>query len=222
MGNYSYTGTANDGTDTAAYTFAGIAIGAADPDRIVAVIIWSRGSSGQILNSVTIGGVAATKWAGTQTGASGSGMSCNIYYAAVPTGTTADVVATFATGQLRAACAVYRLVGYDLTPTDSATALATPSDLAVDTAADGVVLAGSCVFAGATATWDEAAEDLNDAVETGMQYSAASGSFAAATDRAVSIEWSSGTVVASAAVSLAPAAGPPTTTRRRFAAQILS
>jgi Putative Ig domain len=94
---------------TASYTFAAQSIGAADSTRIVCVL-FAHGINTAAITGVTIGGVSATQVSGAATPLT-SGMSTDAWYAAIPTGTTADVVATFTGAQTRVAIAVYRAVG---------------------------------------------------------------------------------------------------------------
>ena len=81
-----------DETDLTTYTFAAFSVGAASADRVCIAHIWSLAGSANSIDNVTIGGVTATsavKRAAVQT------RQLAIYYAVVPTGTTADVVVTF-------------------------------------------------------------------------------------------------------------------------------
>ena len=75
-------------------TFSGVSFGAAHSGRVIAVAgMFSGGSGGtQSLTSVTIGGVTATVYSAMRDG--GEDHGAFIALAAVPTGTTGDVVVT--------------------------------------------------------------------------------------------------------------------------------
>lgn len=103
---------AEDTTALTTYTWSSrnFAVGAADATRIVVAHIVSRQSTAITLNSVTIGGIAATKVVGFNDTGSNGAIS-ELWQAAVPTGTTATVSAVMSAGALRAACAVWSVIG---------------------------------------------------------------------------------------------------------------
>ena len=81
-------------------SFASVAIGTASSNRIVVVCFQNRkplGSANGDLATVTIGGVGATKATGTP---STNANATEIWYAPVPTGTTATISVTFSSGFL--------------------------------------------------------------------------------------------------------------------------
>lgn len=93
-------------------TFAAQSIGAADSTRIVVVSLFTRGFD---VASVSIGGTLATKAFG-HIGIGGTAYYGNIYYLAVPAGTTADIVVTTAGGAgTPIAGSVYSLTGSSTT-----------------------------------------------------------------------------------------------------------
>ena len=109
-----------DGTNLTTYTFSACDFGAPDTSREVFVVIgWSQGAN-RTLTSVTIGGVAATL--GSQANQS-TQAGVRVAFAAVPSGTTGDVVCTFSGGVVSCAIAVYRV-------TDRPIAGATETDFA--------------------------------------------------------------------------------------------
>lgn len=121
-------------TDLADYTFAGVAIGAADPTRRVVVAIhWADSAVTTTLeNSVTIQGIAAT----IHQAADGGTSNCAIVSALVPTGTTADIIfgTVSNTPVDRAAIAVYRAINESVaTPHDTAVDLTPSSNVLSDT-----------------------------------------------------------------------------------------
>jgi hypothetical protein len=89
----TYTGNASNGTPTNPHTFTAAAIGTAAADRhVIVAATWSTAASVTNITGITVGGVAATIDA-TYYNATGP-RGCTIARAAVPTGTTANVVVT--------------------------------------------------------------------------------------------------------------------------------
>lgn len=105
---YTYREYKVDATTQTTYTLTAFNIGAASADRIVVAIIWTQTSAAQPINSVTIGGVTATNIVNLNAGES-RGLSA--WFAAVPTGTTADVVVTAAGNLNRCAVGVSTITG---------------------------------------------------------------------------------------------------------------
>lgn len=92
------------------YTYTAQGIGTADPTRIVAVAIsYNAGSGANAVSGVTIGGNAATSSGAATT--STVGAATDIYYLAVPTGTTANIVVSFSVNPSRIAISVYSVIG---------------------------------------------------------------------------------------------------------------
>lgn len=98
----SYTATSTNTNNRSDYTFTNLNIGTADASRIVAVTVYS--SFGLTAQSVTIGGISATKVAGA------SGNVVDIWQAAVPTGTTATVFVQLSGSAGRCSVSVYRII----------------------------------------------------------------------------------------------------------------
>lgn len=90
-------------------TFAAQAIGAPDPTRIVVVAV-GHGPNLSTIASVTIGGKAAIQATGASHSVA-SGASVDIWYLALPTGSSADVVVTYGIGETRTIIGVYNIVG---------------------------------------------------------------------------------------------------------------
>lgn len=108
---------AQSASDLTAYTFATQGIGTASSDRIVIVAVNGVNvSSGTSLSSATIAGVSATILVQRTNNAAGVDNITAVIAAAVPTGTTGDVVLTFSTGQLKAAISTYSMTGGSITP----------------------------------------------------------------------------------------------------------
>lgn len=85
---------AGSASNRTTYTFAAASIGAASADRVVIVAAGGSSGSARTISSVTIGGVTANV-AVTQGSTTSVGGRVGLYYLAVPSGTTADIVVTF-------------------------------------------------------------------------------------------------------------------------------
>ena len=89
----SLTDSSADTNDASVFTFSSQALGAAASDRYIVVGAgWRRVSTSPTLTSITVGGVSCTIPAGAKLDGTVSG--CALGIAAVPTGTTGDVVVT--------------------------------------------------------------------------------------------------------------------------------
>jgi len=103
----------SNGSTTAgtSFTFSSQGIGTADPNRLVVVCIGGGPGSGAFtVTGVTIGGNAAAHVSGASAYDSGGGLS-DIWYLAVPTGTTATIAVTFSQSLTRSSIAVYSVTG---------------------------------------------------------------------------------------------------------------
>lgn len=148
-GNYN----ANTGSNTASttFTFTSVSIGTASSTRYVVVAMIAQGASASP-TSVTVGGISATSAAAAVT----SSNRAELWIAAVPTGTTANIVVTFAASTTR--CAVGSFSVYDITsttPVNTATSSGSTSmTLSVNTNANSVVI-GTAFSSGSApdATW---------------------------------------------------------------------
>jgi hypothetical protein len=162
--------------DASVYTFSTQAIGPAKSTRRVVVGVVGRegaDTSARTL-AVTVGGVSATEAAfATDTAVSGRNVAA-LYIAAVPTGTTADVVATFSAGMDRCGIGVWAL--YDInsaTPTDTATSVDTTQTLSVDVLANGVAVGISFANSDPDFEWTGASERFEIVAEGDLQFSGA-------------------------------------------------
>lgn len=97
-------------TGGGSYVFTSQAIGTADATRIVAVCIAQFITNTITVTSVDIGGIAATQATGAASGAAGSSLT-DIWYAAVPTGTTATITVNLSASQARLGILVYSVIG---------------------------------------------------------------------------------------------------------------
>jgi hypothetical protein len=176
------------------YTFSNRAIGLADPDRYIAVAVSLRDDSanGQI-TALTIGGISASKAIGNQQSASSLSIHSSIWIAAVPTGTTATIVATCSSTSTDCAITVYRLTGIAGTaPSDTDSSIAEGTDplaamdLDIPTGGGIAIGCGAQNF-GAGASWSGLVED-DDALNGSLLHTAASELLTAAeTARAIEV-----------------------------------
>lgn len=163
-------------------TIAGIAIGSAVSTRYVvaAVMMQIDGGGGSPTTGVTIGGVTAAKIGSSALSGNGTNHVAEFWIAAVPTGTTADVVVSFTGSIYRLAVSCFKVLGYS-SVFDSATN-GTTSTIAIaatiNARANGCVIACVTNNGASSYTWT----NLTERVEAtyGNQYTAASDDFAAA------------------------------------------
>ena len=122
-------------------TFSALSFGAAAANRfLVAAFTWI-GSPAKTLSSCTIGGISATVVVSSGAGGA-TGQSAAIAIAAVPTGTSGNVVGTFSGSVANVAVALY-----SLSAIASATPTATASSNAANPTATINIGAGACLLA---------------------------------------------------------------------------
>lgn len=168
----TYTGT-NSITTAPPFTWTAQPIGAAAADRLVAVALMYAATGA--VSSVTIGGIAATKVAGTVSGVALS----EIWVAAVPTGTTANIVVNSGTVlTARFAVSIYAIYGAaSATPVATGTSTANPGAATLACTANCAVIGGFCIAAvpGSVRTsWSGITEDNDADFGPFNSYSAAS------------------------------------------------
>ena len=177
----TYQATYNDLTNRTVYTSSSHAIGTASADRIVVVSISTDMITSTTLDSVSIGGSAATKIAeAVKDGKNTPSM----WYRLVTTGTTADIVATFSAGQTNCAITTWSVTGAGsaivLTASDTDTpATGNQPTTTVAIAAGGGAISEVMHDGASTATWAGVDED-HDTNPSGLFYSGGSKIFAAA------------------------------------------
>lgn len=183
-------------------------IGAAASDRYVYVALFSkRVGSPLSISSVTIGGVTATPLI-TQSNAESNSPITAIYYANVPTGTTADVVVTYNAEAVRSYCSTYRVVGAfsPTTASDDAGSTAEPASLNMnipsgDSFAFGI---SYCDNAGQDPTWTGLTENDDTIAESLSRVTVASDSFLSSeTNRTIECSYPFGSNFAACAVVIA-------------------
>lgn len=98
-------------SNASSYTFSSVSIGAASADRVVIVAVGGTTGSTPAINSVTIGGNTATL-AASQASTSAAGCIAGLYYLAVASGTTANIVVTFNKTMGSCEIAVFSMTGH--------------------------------------------------------------------------------------------------------------
>ena len=193
----SYIGLTTIADTTATPVATGVAIGAEAFDRRVFILVhWINATAVKALASATIGGVAATIHAqSSATLAASTYAGTAIISAVLPTGTTATIALSFATGAAfyHPYLEVYRVTGV-LSGVAGDTISATPSGVnpysgTIDVANQGVLLFGATVYSDATGyTFAGATEDYESSIGTKMRIIGSSLAITAnETNRAVSI-----------------------------------
>lgn len=167
---------ASSSTDTDTYTFSSQNLGTAAADRYIFVGVTSRSSgTTNTINSVTVGGVTATQVELQRTVTTVVNMA-GLYIAAVPTGTTGDVVVTFNATTLRCGIGMWGATGLaSATATDSDVSSANAPTYAIDVVAGGFAIGvaygadnnapGATTWTGITEDYDGVSEGTN--VNTG-------------------------------------------------------
>lgn len=152
---WSYSELLESTTSLSTHTLSDVAIGTPAAGRVVVVVVnWGRATTAASLSSLSIGGVSASA---VQTRNAGSFACCGIYYAVVPSGSTAEVVITFSLPVNNLAVNVF--YGYPATsaPLDSGVSsvsgggLITISDL--ETAVGGILIASRTGGSGSPASF---------------------------------------------------------------------
>lgn len=156
----------NSGSATA-YTFSSQAIGTASSDRVVAVGVMA-GNSAAGINTLTVGGVSAVKAIDAT-----NSTETELWYASVPSGTTADIVVTFSSGKGRCGIGVWALTGVTGVGATN-TSTSSTATLTVPGRTKDIVLAvyggkdhASVSFSGVTENYDEDISGANSQYQAG-------------------------------------------------------
>lgn len=164
-------------TASASTTFASQNLGSADANRYIVVCSEVLGASVTSFTSITVGGIAATIAVQRHDGA----RHVAIAIAAVPNGTSGDVVVTVDNTKNRSAIQLYRAVGIA-----SATAVATGSSIAnpgsgsINVSAGGFAIACGATNDASSFTWSGLTEDYDSVVAGFNGTSSASREFSSA------------------------------------------
>jgi len=126
----SWVGQNTSATDASVYTYTAQGIGTASAGRRVLFGVAGRVSNTPQTVTATLGGNAATSLVSAANPSGNPSTVVNLFYRDEPTGTTADIVATFSTTMLRSVVDVARLAGYSGSPsTDSVYASGTSTTI---------------------------------------------------------------------------------------------
>jgi len=172
----SYLTSATSSADQTTYTFSSQSFGTADTDRyiVVGVGFVSRNEP-QTISSVTIGGVAATALTARSEQDEGTWSSvAQFWIAAVPSGTTGDVVVALNAQASACGVGLWRLITDDITPHDTATDTADTISVNVNVQDGGGVCAIAMCRNGSTTTWTGVTEDFDTDAQTGEYFTGGS------------------------------------------------
>lgn len=165
--------TTNPGSGTT-FTFTGRSLGAAPTGSDVRYIIAQIGvvrSGTNTFGTVTIGGVTATQIGSTY---SVTNVIIGMFIAAVPTGTTGNVVIDVGSSSLCCAVALARMINpTSTTPHDTANDSASVVDLTLDIPSGGKAIAFAQAIDGVAMTWANATEAYEADARTNEWFSAA-------------------------------------------------
>lgn len=191
----SFLQTTGSGTDLTTYTFSAQNVGTAAADRFIICTFTGRSVDGtaRTITSVTIGGVTATINCQVDNSGSVSGVAC----AAVPTGTTGDVVLVWSNTMSWADIALYRCTGLSsATALDSGTSVADPGTDTLVIKSGGVTVGiatdddgtHTCTWTGLTENFDGATGGGGD-VSGAMAESTLSPNVVVTTNLAITADW---------------------------------
>ena len=171
-------------SDLATYTFSTQALGDAAADRHIIVACYGEVvAAGTTVSSVTAGGVAGTILKQKTFNVVSVDAVSAIAIAAVPTGTTGDIVIVFSATMLRGFASVFRMVGGSATAhatAESATGTTDPQTLSIAVPEGGGCVACCGYFAASgTTTWTGLTEAY-DNIQGTASFSSAFANFSAA------------------------------------------
>lgn len=172
--DFDFLQAANITTDLTTYTFAAQNFGAAAADRYLVVVIQSRkGGASTTITGVTIGGITATEVVQRTNNVTNTDVA-GIFIAAVPTGTSGDVVITFGAGMARCGISLFRGTGMNPTPYDTDSSVASDPTCTLNIPADGAAVAGGITAASSSAAWTGLTERSDAVIETFITATSAS------------------------------------------------
>ncbi len=170
---FAYITARSSDTDLTTYTYAATSLGPEHPDRHLIIPTVSRGAGSQTLSTLTVGGVSMSIAANSRN-TSGGISDISIGVLKFPTGSTADIVATYSGGMTRNAIAVYWALGINTTPHDTQTSTSADPSVNLNFPARGFAIGAAYSQASTTATWTGLAEDSESVVEAAATFSTAS------------------------------------------------
>lgn len=164
------------------YTFSSVNFGTADGARYIICGVSSRAGGSSTINSVTIGGVTASIVVQINSAADSGFNTAGIAIAAVPTGTSGDVVVVFSAGQARATIYLWSSTTLEsATASDFDSNAANDPSVNIDCPANGFIIAVASFSVGTgSTTWTGLTEDYDQALESNLNVTMASDNFVAA------------------------------------------
>ncbi len=172
----SFASSAVSAANQTTYTFSGLALGAAAANRKIVV---AATANTETVSTITVAGISATLQVAEE-----PNFVSEIWLAAVPTGTTGDVVVTWTGAVFR--CGVGVWATYDMSSTLNDSAVSTsgnPTTASINCPAGGVVIAGVYVNTVAdtgppTFTWTNLTEGYDEGIEDSKAHTGAATAFA--------------------------------------------
>lgn len=164
---FDYVTGATNSANQNSYTFSAQSLGTADSARIVIVGVASRqGTAGITISSLTVAGVSASQLV-SNVGTPDSSITA-IWAAAVPTGTTGDVVVTFSSGtQVSCHIGIWRMLRSSSTAFDTGGGIGNnPSDTINIPAGGAACAVAYSAGASPTTTWTGLTERFDNVVDT--------------------------------------------------------
>ena len=157
----AHTATAANSGAASSYTFSSQAFGAANSARRIIVVV-GHGGSNRTISSMTIGGVSAANIVSNETVNS---TDAHMYSAAVPSGTSGNVVINFNTTENRCGIGVFSMIGAASSATTTKSATNTTSNSQTLTVpAGGAALAYAVGQANNTYTFGGVTESFDAAI----------------------------------------------------------
>ena len=184
------------------YTFASQAIGTASATRKIIVGVGGQNVGGQGINTVTVGGNSAAQIAAT--GVFNSENRAEIWAVDVASGTTADVVVTWADAAVNCGIGIWAADDTAASVSDTLTDITNPLNGTIDVPANGWAV-GYMYSNGGPSTWTGIDEDFDDTGLDAREQSGASKAFTTIqTGLTVSISVTSPLIDGMAVVSYGP------------------
>lgn len=179
----TYITSARSSSNTFTYTFAGTAIGTASGDRLVVVTaaINNLGAGPYYINSISIGGVAATIAV-----RSASDQNCAIAYLLVTSGTTANIVVSLAGSGTPGRCqiSVFNVTGWSSQAPTSVASTGSTAGTTISTtlnaSSDDSVISVCFTYDEITHSWSSPMVEVYDAI---TEDSSATSAYANQVDR---------------------------------------
>ena len=146
--SFTYNGTYNPVVSGSSATYTSAPLGTEDATRLIVVSLAVRGNGTTSFTSVTLGGTAMTKAVET----SSTNDDAAIFYLALATGTSANIVAQFSSQQNGIGISVYSL--YNLTSnTPNATGSGITGSATISASANDIVIASATKRGVSSNTW---------------------------------------------------------------------